>query len=114
MKKKLLILILLLSCSIILCSEALSFYYGESGPPGHNDVHVGNTAIAMPLNKILLVRKESQFCSIKFIQYWTDKTGNDLYAEYELYYQEDKGNFGDVVSIYALLFATCRETGKQA
>ena len=71
-----------------------AFYYGDVGPPGPNDVHIGKTAIVMPLGKILLVRRDSDYCAIKFSEFWTGKTEDDVYATYESYYQGDKsGHF---------------------
>lgn len=80
------------------------FYYGESGPPGPNEVHIGNTIIVMPVGKILLVRKGSEYCAIIFTKVWSENTsevgsffvasGSDEYAMYESYYQGDKtGDF---------------------
>lgn len=81
----------------------LAFYYGDAGPPGPNDVHIGKTAIVMPLGKILLVRRDSAYCAIKFIKFWSENTseagtvfvasGSDEYAIYDSYYQGD--NTGD-------------------
>lgn len=83
---------------------AFYFYFGDAGAPGPNEVHIGNTAIVMPLEKILLVRKGAEYCAIKFTKFWTENTsevstlfvaaGSDEYAMYELYYQGDKtGDF---------------------
>lgn len=72
----------------------IAFYYGEIGPPGPNDVHIGKTAVVIPLGKILLVRRDSDYCAIKFTEFWTGKTEQDVYAIYESYYQRDKtGDF---------------------
>lgn len=74
--------------------EIQAFYYGDVGPPGPNDVHIGKTAIVIPLGKILLVRRGSDYCEIKFTEFWTGKTEEDVYAMYESYYQGDKtGDF---------------------
>jgi hypothetical protein len=73
---------------------AFNFYFGDVGTPVPNEVHIGNTAIVMPLGKILLVRRDSEYCAIKFTKFWTGKTEDDLFAKYESYYQGDKtGNF---------------------
>lgn len=82
----------------------LPIYYGESGPPGPNEVHIGAMGVVMPIEKILLVRKGSEYCSIKFTKLWSENTsedstlfvaaGSDEYALYESYYQGDKtGDF---------------------
>ena len=59
-----------------------------------NDVGVTPIQLAVPLGRIILVRKNSEHCVIKFIQFWTGKTEEDYFANYESYYQGDKsGNF---------------------
>jgi len=84
--------------------EVLAFYFGDAGASGSNEVHIGNTAIVMPLGRILLVRKGSDYCAIKFTKFWSENTsevstlfvaaGSDEYAMYESYYQGDKtGDF---------------------
>jgi len=73
-------------------------------PPGPNDVHIGPNSVAVPLGKILLVRKGADYCVIKFTKFWTENkseistlfvaSGSDEYAMYESYYQGDKtGDF---------------------
>lgn len=74
--------------------EALAIYYGDVGPPGPNDVHIGKTAIEMPPGRILLVRKDSEYCAIKFIDFWSGETEEAFYARYETYHQGDgSGDF---------------------
>ncbi|MFC1867173.1 hypothetical protein ACFL0H_03460 [Thermodesulfobacteriota bacterium] len=58
-------------------------------PPKSNDVVIAPNAIIMPLGRILLVRKSSKYCAIKFIKFWTGQTDEDMYAEYESYYKSD-------------------------
>ena len=94
MKKLLMSLCCLIALIQIGGSEVIAFYYGDIGPPWPNDVHIGKTAIVMPLAKILLVRRESDYCAIKFTEFWTGKTEEDVYAMYESCYQGDKtGDF---------------------
>jgi hypothetical protein len=94
MKSRIIIIVLSLTCWQIGELNALAFYFGESGPPGTDDVHIGKTAIVMPLGRILLVGKNSEYCAIKFTKYWTGRTGEDHFAKYESYCQGDKsGNF---------------------
>jgi len=74
--------------------EVLASYNSDLGPPGPNDVHIGPNGVVVPLERILLVRRESEFCAVKFTKFWTGKTEGDKYATYESYYQADKtGNF---------------------
>ena len=87
----------LILCSLIILFSigdrkvvAFSFYYGDVGPPGPNDVHIGKTAIVMPLGKIFLIRKGADYGAVKFTEFWTGKTEEDYYARYESYYQGDK------------------------
>jgi hypothetical protein len=107
MKKLVIILCYLIVCMQTGVQEVMAnfpFYFGKSGPPEPNEVHIGNTIIVMPLEKILLVRKGSEYCAIKFTKLWSENTseigtlfvasGSDEYAMYELYYQGDKtGDF---------------------
>jgi hypothetical protein len=63
-------------------------------PPSPNEVLIGPNGVIMPLGKILLIRKDSDYGAIKFSKFWTGKTEDDLYAKYEAYYQDDKtGDF---------------------
>ncbi len=52
-----------------------------------NNVIISRHCVTMPLNKILLIRKDKHYCAIKFLRYWTGKTDEDHYATYESYYQ---------------------------
>ena len=54
------------------------------------DVHIAPNGIVMPLDRILLIRKGSDYCAIKFIRFWTGKTEEDRYAEYESYSPREK------------------------
>jgi len=63
-------------------------------PPGQNEVHIAPNGVIMPPLRILLVRKDTDYCAIRFIKFWTGKDENDRYATYESYYQGDKtGDF---------------------
>lgn len=77
----------------------------EFVPPEVNDVHISPIGIIMrPLGKIILMRKDSEYCAIKFTKSWLENTsegflmfvasGSDKYAIYESHYQGDKtGDF---------------------
>jgi hypothetical protein len=84
--------------------NAIAFYYGDVGQPHPNEVHVGKSAIVMPLDYILLVRRNQEYCAIRFTKKWTENrsedrstfvaSGSDEFATYDSWYQEDKsGNF---------------------
>ena len=85
MKKIVVTLCCLIASMQIGGREMLAFDYGDVGPPGPNSVHIGKTAIVMPLGKILLVRKGKEYCAVRFTEFWTGKTKEDLYARYESY-----------------------------
>ena len=93
MKKFIMSLFILIISLQIGKSELLAFYYGESGPPGPNEVHIGQTAIEMPRDRILLVRRQSDYCAIKFTKFWTGKTEEDLFAAVESYYPNKKNGY---------------------
>jgi len=79
---------------------AINFYFGDIGAPGSNDVHIGQTGIVMPLGKMMLLKKNSESCAIKFTKYWSENqteeksvfiaTGADEYATYESYFMANK------------------------
>ena len=91
-------LVLILCCLITIIqkgeSEVQAIYYGDIGPPRPNEVQIAEVGIVMPLDRILLIRKSSDYCTVKFTEFWTWKTEEDYYARYESYYQGDKtGDF---------------------
>jgi hypothetical protein len=81
--------------------------------PKANEVLIGHACIEVPLGNILLVRKDTHYCALKFTRYWTEidekqkeknvpyeaRGGIDAelarerytkkFAAYEVYYQED-------------------------
>lgn len=74
--------------------ENMSFYYGDAGPPPKGSVFIGKTGIIMPLHRVLLARKGTEYCAIVFTKFWTGKTEQDKYASYESYCQADgSGDF---------------------
>lgn len=59
-----------------------------------NEVQLAPNCIIMPIGRILLIRKDSDYCVVKFTEFLTGNTKEDLYTRYESYYQEDKtGDF---------------------
>jgi hypothetical protein len=98
--------------------SALAFEYGEAGHPKNNEVHISKVAIVMPVGRVLLARKGSEYFAIKFIEFWTGKTKEDLYASYELYYNKSAdGNFSSkniVVKKGELSFPKPRGIGRFA
>lgn len=81
--------------------------------PKDNEVGIYYSGVAVPLNRIILIRKNAEYCAIKFIKVWTEfdeeryKTythhvdveldkyySTKKYADYEGYYQGDgSGSF---------------------
>ena len=84
----------------------MAFYYGDVGQPRHNEAHIGQTAIVMPLGYLTLVRQDAKYCAINFTKAWPENTsevgsmfeasGSDEYAIYNSWYQGDKsGDFSN-------------------
>lgn len=81
---------------------AFLFYFGDVGPPGENEVHIAKSTLVMPIGRIMLVRKNHDYCAIKFTKWWSENpssktsifvaTGTDEYAVYEGCYQNDKSS----------------------
>ena len=57
--------------------------------PGPDEVNIGPCCIGMPLGRILLVHKDSMYCSVSFTKFWTEKDGKEKFAIYDVYYQKD-------------------------
>lgn len=55
-----------------------------------DDVGISPNALRVPEKYILLVRKNAEYCAIRFAEFWTGETKEDEYAKYESYYQGDK------------------------
>ena len=76
------------------CRSVSSWYT----PPGPNEVHIGPVCIGMPLNRIIVIRKDDAYCAVRFTKYWTriGKRGKEMYAAYDAYYQGDgTGDFSN-------------------
>jgi hypothetical protein len=58
-------------------------------PPEPNDVVIAPNAVIVPMGRIVLVRKGSEYCAVKFNEFSTGKTEEDRFAKYESYYQGD-------------------------
>ena len=94
MKKVVIFFCCFMVCILIRGREVMASYHGDFELPGPNDVHIGPNGVVMPLWKILLVRRDSEFCALKFTKFWTGKTEEDKYATYESHYLSHKtGNF---------------------
>ena len=87
-------LCLLLSTVLLVTLSACTVEHQPVTGLGKNDVLIADTAIIMPVNKIVLARKDNQYCAIKI----TDKSyrigrynkhHTAEYAHYVSYYQGD-------------------------
>jgi len=59
-----------------------------------DDIGIAPNAVRVPIESILLARKNEEYCAIKFTKFWIGETQEDEYATYEAYYQCDKtGDF---------------------
>jgi len=54
-----------------------------------DSVLIGGEGVRVPLGRILLVRKGTDCCAVKFVKFWTGKTEEDYLGSYERYYQGD-------------------------
>jgi hypothetical protein len=61
----------------------------DSRAPHQGEVYVGPTGISLPNGRILLARKDKEYCAIRFLSYWEKKNGKERYASYESFYQGD-------------------------
>lgn len=64
--------------------------------PNTEKVQIAPNCVRMPLGRILLVRKGSQYCAVKLTETWTGETKGDIFTNYESYYQGDgTGDFSN-------------------
>jgi hypothetical protein len=90
--RRLLIIIILSFLTIQI--ETLGKEMGESQVKSKdlfesNDVKIRPNAISVPMGRIILIRKASEYGAVKFIDFWMGKTIQDEYGKYESYYQGD-------------------------
>ncbi len=76
-------------------------------------VQISPQVLIIPLGRIVLVRKDSRYCAVKFTEAWSGETEFDNFAKYESYYQGDgTGDFWkDNVQIDKALLAARRRVG---
>ncbi len=87
MKNNMILLFILYSITVpISWSIAGMHNYLE---PKDNEVFIGHACIEVPLGRMLLIRKDLHYCTLKFARLWTEKDGKEKYAAYEVYYQGD-------------------------
>jgi len=62
--------------------------------PKEDEVAIYFNCIEIPLERMLLIRKNSSYCAAKFTRGWVEKEGNEEFAECQTYYQGDgSGDF---------------------
>jgi hypothetical protein len=57
--------------------------------PNTERVIIAGNCLIMPVGRILLVRKKSQYCAVRLTEAWQGETVLDRFANYESYYQGD-------------------------
>ena len=62
---------------------------GDSKALVVEEVHIAPHYVAMPLGGIVLIRRGSEYCAVKFTEAWKGKTESARFANYESYYQGD-------------------------
>jgi hypothetical protein len=61
----------------------------DTKPRVVQSVYIGSNGVIMPLGRILLARKGSQYCAVKLTETWTGETKADIFTNYESYYLGD-------------------------
>jgi len=52
-------------------------------------VHIAPHFVSMPIGRIVLIRRGSEYCAVKFAEVWKGKTESARFQNYESYYQGD-------------------------
>ncbi len=70
---------------------------GPKRPIETNEVVIDQHLIRVPIGEFCLVRKDSEYCAVKFLDVWwtSERPWENEYAIYESYYQGDKS--GDLL-----------------
>ncbi len=64
----------------------------ETDVYGQNEIYMDDAYVGMPLGRILMIRKDKEYCALKFTRFWTEKNDREGYATYEVYYKNDDTN----------------------
>lgn len=59
-------------------------------PPRTEEVYIMTNSVRVPVGYIVLVRRDSEYCSVKFTEIKIGRTIDDWIYKYESYYQGDK------------------------
>jgi hypothetical protein len=93
MIKKSIIFFILSLMSVIFTMESMASSLNPPKPKA-DEVAVHYSGMEVPLNSILLIRKDSHCCALKFTRVWTEKDEEEKYGAYEVYHQGDgSGDF---------------------
>jgi hypothetical protein len=90
-------LLLLIICSITSvyktgCAIDMEMY--KSRLVGPDQIQIAKTGIEMPLGRLLLIRKDQDYCVVRFSKFWTGQDEKERFASYEAYFQGDRtGDF---------------------
>lgn len=92
--------VLLLAVQTFIGDSSLASDKVPVASPEFENVIIAPHALYAPMGRILLIRKSSEYCAVKFTKFWSENTsevgslfvasGADEYATYELYQQIDK------------------------
>ncbi len=77
--------------------DAISARAGEDVPPPRPlEVQLGPEYIIMPIGRILLLRRDQEYCAVKFLRFWNGEAAEERYAEYDAYEPpKGTGSFDD-------------------
>jgi hypothetical protein len=77
--------------------EDMSRFKQRDNKPSYSNVFgIATNAVGVPKGRIILIRKDKDYCAVKFPRYWTGKDPRDYYSSYESYYQGGKsGDFSN-------------------
>lgn len=62
---------------------------GDVAASDESAFEIASNAVRAPRESVLLVRRNREYCAIRFLNFWTGETKEDQYAVYESYYQGD-------------------------
>jgi len=89
--KRLLIIAMVFLWTMCIQSSALETRrWGYERDPKPNEVAIWETGVAVPVGHILLVRRKSEYCAVKFTAAWKGKNRYDNHARYVSFFPSDR------------------------
>ncbi len=91
----------IVSCCFLIGMMAAAKRIGADGQEGVRIyatqlVHIAPHFVSMPIGRIVLIRRGSEYCAVKFAEAWKGKTESARFQNYESYYQGDgTGDFSN-------------------